>query len=103
MLFRSSGNIYAEFDKVNKAEISSTSGAITTKFGACDRLSINATSGDVTAFLPVEPGFSCTVNTASGGFESDIPLEKRGNTYTCGNGSAQYQINTTSGSIHIAQ
>ena len=66
-----------------------------------DRYSI--TSGDVTLKLPEAPGFTCRIDTMPSRFSSDLALEKSGDTYTFGDGSARCFIDTTSGNIRITK
>ena len=100
-LHSTSGNIDAGVAAANKTDISSTSGCINAELDAFENLKIDSTSGSVTARLTGEPGFTCSVDTASGSFSSDLALTKVGNTYTCGDGSAKAGISTTSGDIRI--
>lgn len=100
-LHTTSGAIQADGVRAKTADVSSTSGNIILNVLAFDRLNVSCTSGAVTAALPRQPGFTCTVRTASGAFDSDIALNKSGNTYTCGDGSAVCDIHTTSGNIRI--
>lgn len=96
-----SGAIKLTAKALEEAGLSSTSGDITAQTGAFDALKIGATSGDVTAILPDEPGFSARISTTSGGFDSDIPLKRDGDTYACGDERAQVTINTTSGDVRL--
>ena len=100
-LHSTSGEIGAEIASAGKAEISSTSGNVTVKLSAFGSLKIGSTSGSVTARLPAEPGLTCTADTTSGSFSSDLALAKDGNRYTCGDGSAAVSIDTTSGNIRL--
>ena len=100
-LHSTSGNIDAGIAAADKTEISSTSGSVSAELAAFGTLKIDSTSGVVTARLPGEPGFTCSVDTASGSFSSDLALTKDGNSYTCGDGSANAAIDTTSGDIRI--
>ena len=115
-----SGNISAEVGKAAIFEVASTSGGITMKASECgeakanstsgniqadlkklDKLNIGATSGNVTVKLPEEPGFTARVDTTSGAFTCDIALTQDGSKYVCGDGSAQVNIDTTSGSVRL--
>ena len=100
-LHSTAGNIDLDAAAADKADISSTSGSISARLAAAGSLKIGSTSGCVDAYLPAEPGFTCTVDTASGSFSSDLALTKNGNTYTCGDGSAVCGISTTSGDIRL--
>lgn len=98
-----SGGITLDTDRAVKASVSSTSGNVTASVRAFSALEIGCTSGDVTAALPDVPGFSGDFHTTSGSFNSEIPLEKSGNTYSCGDGSASVSIHTTSGNVLVTK
>ena len=96
-----SGDIDVSIAEAGAAKLSSTSGDIRVAVEAFEDLSVDTTSGSVTASLPVEPGFAGEVSTTSGSVDSAIALEKDGNTYRCGDGSARLRIHTTSGDVHL--
>ena len=96
-----SGNVLADIASAENMEISSTSGSVGVKAAAVGNLKIGTTSGNVTAKLSAEPGFTCSVDTSSGSFSSDLALVKDGNRYSCGDGSASVSIGTTSGDIRL--
>ena len=102
-LHSTSGSIRADITRADQAEFTSTSGSIQTRLEAVSSLKIGSTSGSVNAALPTEPGFSCEISTTSGSFDSALALEKNGKVYTCGDGSGQVQISTTSGNIRLEQ
>lgn len=116
-----SGDIHANLSHAETVDIASVSGRITVKGASADALSVKTTSGDVSFALetvpsecrlrsvsgeialrlPEESEFTARVHSTSGDFESDFALEKDGRIYTCGNGSADMEISTTSGDISI--
>lgn len=96
-----SGNVYPDLASVVRADFSSTSGSISGRVLSFRDLKAGSTSGSVTLKLPAEPGFTCRAETTSGSFSSEIALEKNGNTYSCGDGSAKCAIGTTSGNITL--
>lgn len=98
-----SGSVALEASKAGKSVLSSTSGGIHVAVSAFDDLSVDCTSGTVTAVLPDTPGFTGDFHTTSGSFNSEIALEKNGDTYTCGSADARCRIHTTSGSIRISK
>ena len=97
-----SGSVYPDLASVNKAEFSSTSGSFSGSVRAFKELKIHTTSGKVDVKLPTEPGFTCKVDSASGDLTTALSLTKDGNKYTCGDGSAQCSIDTTSGDITLS-
>ena len=98
-----SGSMYLHLTSVGKAELSSTSGCVDGVFSAFRDLKIGTTSGSVSVKLPADPGFACRVDSTSGSFSTDLALTKNGDTYTCGDGSAQCSIDTTSGDVRIGK
>ena len=98
-----SGSIYPDLASVNKAEFGSTSGCFSGSVRAFRELKIHTTSGKVDVKLPTDPGFTCKVDSASGDLTTALSLTKDGNRYTCGDGSAECAIDTTSGDITLGR
>ena len=96
-----SGGISMKAAECGEAKANSTSGKILVDLGKLEKLNIGATSGDVTVKLPEEPGFTAGVHTTSGEFTCGIALTRDSDRYVCGDGSAQVNIDTTSGSVHL--
>ena len=96
-----SGNVEVSVAKMGQLDIHTTSGTIASTLEQFDAMKIEATSGDVTLDLPSEPGFSANIDTTSGDVEYNIPITREGNTYICGDGSAQVSVDTTSGTVHL--
>lgn len=98
-----SGDIRVAGGEAEKAGINSTSGKIDVGLSAFDALNIDVTSGSVTAALPSAPGYRADVSTTSGHFDYTVPLSRDGNAYTCGDGSGQLHIDTTSGNVRLVE
>ena len=64
---------------------------------------LHAVSSRVSLGLPENSDFTADISTTSGDFESDFELKKDGRTYICGSGSADIEIDTTSGDVSIRQ
>lgn len=116
-----SGKINADLGQADRAEFESASGRIDLTAASVDSLSVKATSGavacdlgtvpsecklravsgKVTLVLPDTANFTAKIGTTSGDFESDFALKKDGNTYTCGNGDGNIDIETVSGDVLI--
>ncbi|MBR6028154.1 MAG: DUF4097 family beta strand repeat protein [Clostridia bacterium] len=96
-----SGAISADAETAGSVKLSSTSGRVAVRLGSFTDMKIDTTSGDVDATLPAAPGYSGQITTTSGAIECAQPLQKSGQTYTCGDGSASIGIHTTSGSVRI--
>ena len=99
-----SGKIDVTAGKVDTLTAESTSGKIFCELDAApSECKLNAVSGKVTLVLPEDCGFTANVKTTSGDFDSDFALKKNGNTYICGDGSADIVIKTTSGDVSIQE
>lgn len=116
-----SGKIDADLGSADRAYFESASGRITVKAASVDSLEVkansgavlceleavpaecrlHAVSGGVTLVLPEESDFTANISTASGDFESDFALKKDGNTYICGSGGADIDIETSSGDVGV--
>ncbi len=99
----SSGKISTESAETGIVKLKTTSGAVEMKTSAFDEIRIDTTSGNVTVTLPSVPGFHTEIATSSGSFDSLIALKREGNRYSCGNGSAALNIETTSGNIRLLE
>ena len=64
-------------------------------------LDIDTTSGSVELAIPAGSSFALDFDTTSGDLKSDLPLTMKGNELYSGNGGAEYEISTTSGSLKI--
>lgn len=64
-------------------------------------LRVETASGDVTLTLPETPGFTLELDTASGSFQSALPLQISGARFLCGDGSGDYTIHTASGDVSL--
>ena len=98
-----SGEVSLEAENVKEARLGTTSGGIRVKVKTFGKMKIGATSGSVDAELSAEPGFTAEVSTTSGDFDSEMPLAKNGNTWSCGDGSAKLEIGVTSGNVKITE
>ena len=98
-----SGTVRVGAASAADAGLESTSGTIAVALGSFRRLDIETTSGTVTAAIPSRPGFRAEIDTTSGVVESDIALKRSGSSYSCGDGSADVEIDTTSGSVHLTE
>lgn len=98
-----SGTICPDFASVDKAAFHTTSGGVTGTVVSFKDLEAGSTSGSVNLKVGTEPGFTGRFSTTSGSFNTDLPLAKDGNQYTCGDGSARFVIDTTSGDITLGK
>ena len=98
-----SGNLEIRCAESEEMEVSSTSGTIQTSLKKIGQVKIGSTSGNVTAALPQNPGLTAEVSTTSGDVNVEIPMEKNGKTWRCGDGSGKVSISTTSGNVRMLE
>lgn len=96
-----SGGVALTVGASERVEVGTTSGDVKVSLSAPKALDIDTTSGSVVVGLPDEPGFTAHLDTTSGAINYDLPLARQGDTYVLGDGSAQVNIDTTSGSISV--
>ena len=96
-----SGKIRIAANMAGQLSAHSTSGNIHVALKRFDQADIGATSGDVTVELPAEPGFTLKYTPSSGKLNTEIPLSGSKENYTCGNGSAQITVDTSSGDLTV--
>lgn len=98
----SSGKINVTAASVDSFSAKTASGNITCALDPVPSVcKLHTVSGKVTLSLPADADFAASIRTTSGDVESDFALQKDGRTYICGSGSADIDIETTSGSIAI--
>ncbi|MBS7316694.1 MAG: DUF4097 family beta strand repeat protein [Clostridiaceae bacterium] len=98
----SSGKINVTAASVDSFSAKTASGNITCALAPVPSVcKLHTVSGKVTLSLPADADFAASIRTTSGDVESDFALQKDGRTYICGSGSADIDIETTSGSIAI--
>ena len=83
-------------------DVDTTSGEVEIQCGAELReLDAETTSGDVTLLFPNEIGVTLEYETASGMFESELAVAKRGDEHQIGDGRAECDVSTVSGDLRI--
>lgn len=99
-----SGKIQVTAVSVNSLSAKAAGGDVSCELEATpSECKLHAVSGKVTLILPDNSDFTANVSTTSGNFESDFALKKDGSTYIRGSGSADIDIETTSGDVSIRQ
>lgn len=104
-LSSTSGNM--TFGGSAKSVVSSAVSAQTAfRFSALPKTAeLGSVSGDISlsAEDSGEPsGFLLEFSSVSGAMDTSLPLQKEGNRYTAGNGSAEIRVTTTSGNFRLA-
>jgi len=96
-----SATIEGAFESV---ELESVSGSVKLQcLSTPVRLESDSVSGDVTIQLPADSGFTARLDTVSGRLTCELPGTMSDKRIVCGDGSAQYRINSVSGSVRIQQ
>ncbi|MBE5938407.1 MAG: DUF4097 domain-containing protein [Lachnospiraceae bacterium] len=97
-----SGKINITGENIKNVNSESVSGAIVlTLDTAPEKINAETVSGKLTAYLPMETGFTLEVDKVSGDFECDFAVTKDNGTYVCGDGSGDYNFETVSGDIYF--
>ena len=65
------------------------------------RLDMDTASGDLDVVLPADAGFTVTLDSLSGDFESDFDTTMRGGSYVAGNGRCRIDVDAMSGDVTI--
>ena len=64
-------------------------------------LDLDGVSGGLDVTLPAEAGFTVTMETLSGDFESDFDTTQRNGSYVSGNGRCRIDVDGMSGDVTI--
>ena len=64
-------------------------------------LDMDTASGDLDVTLPADAGFTVTLDTLSGDFESDFETTMRAGSYVAGNGRCRIDVDAMSGDVII--
>lgn len=98
-----SGAVKLEGTEIKRVIFDTTSGAMELKLERePEELTHSTTSGGLSLTLPKNADFELEFDTVSGGFKSDIPFTKDGDTYIAGDGGNLYSVSTTSGDVKIS-
>jgi len=98
-----SGNINME-GEVRYIDLSGVSARLFVNSSTCpDKLSVETVSGTVHLSIPADSGFHLSMDSISGSFHApDFSVSARGDgEYICGDGYADFDIESVSGSINI--
>lgn len=64
-------------------------------------IKMDGMSGDLELIMPPNAGFTCTLDTMSGDFESDFEFYKHGFAYIYGDGACEIKVSAMSGDVSI--
>lgn len=98
-----SGNIIVE-GEVRYIDLSGVSARLLVNSSVCpDKVSVETVSGMVNLTIPADSGFRLTLDSVSGSLNApDFSVTARGNgEYLCGDGYADFDIETVSGMVNI--
>ncbi len=97
-----SGDLRVSGAQAEKVHVSTTSGALEAQLERCPQsIHFDTVSGNAALYLPEDSAFTVQLDTVSGVLESDFPSIQRDDTFTVGDGSARFDMETTSGSVQI--
>lgn len=88
----------------DELSFSSTSGALTAELKLCpNKLNANTISGDVTLTLPGDSSFTLKFDSISGDLDSELAVKRLDGRYVCGDGRADFDVDTTSGALKLRE
>ncbi len=91
-------------EKISALSVDSASGDVFLCLGQTpDRCEIDTASGEISLALPENADFTARCDTASGRFDCDFGVAKKGDTYICGAGTGMLSFETASGNIEIVK
>lgn len=97
-----SGNVEVAVPEVTSFLADTTSGNVFLAADAAPKeLDVDTVSGAVTLYLPENAGFTLDFDTVSGDYSSELSCAVKDGRYVCGDGSGDYEIDTTSGDVRI--
>ena len=96
-----SGDIVAN-GAIRRIESDSTSGALNIATSVLlEAAECDSVSGNITLTIPEENGFTAELDTVSGKFNCDLPVVIHGDKRIHGDGSAEFEFDTTSADVTI--
>lgn len=99
-----SGSVELTVPAVQDFDVNTTSGAVKLRAEeAPEELNVDTISGSVSLRLPADADFILDYDTVSGSLSSDLACKKEKSRYLFGTGRGDYHIDTTSGSVNIAE
>lgn len=96
-----SGNIRIHADSIGELDVDSASGDVTATLTAFDAVDIDIASGDITFLLPENADFTAEIDAVSGTVDSELEMQKDGDKYICGEGTAKIEIDAVSGDVEF--
>ena len=97
----SSGNISVALKSAEQIKADTSSGNVSIAFESADQINVDTASGDVTLTMPEKTDAALTYSTASGDFNSQVPMTMDKNEYVIGSGTGKIRISTASGNLNI--
>lgn len=84
-------------------DMDTVSGGLTAALLApVEEISMDSVSGELELYIPEGMGFRAEIDSVSGDLECSLPMSKKGDTYICGDGAAEIEMDTVSGDMSIA-
>jgi DUF4097 and DUF4098 domain-containing protein YvlB len=90
--------------EVNEISCEATSGDISITSDVCpSKINADSTSGDIALKIPGDKGFTASYSTTSGDFSCDFAVKSSGSKAVYKDGSAQFNLSSTSGDIFVKE
>jgi len=97
-----SGDVVLDADFVEEITGHSTSGCFQISLLGAEEVNLQSRSGDIRLMLPEDLGFQLFFDTVSGSIEAMyFPGTHANGVFTCGDGSCEVDISTTSGDLYM--
>jgi hypothetical protein len=98
----SSGGLVVDADDVKNLYTKASSGRSEISLRNVPETSeLNCSSGGIDVKVPGDADVTVHVDISSGDFNYDLPFEKNGKDYVCGNGTADMKIRCSSGNVNF--
>lgn len=96
------GNLTVEDAQIEKINVDTTSGGMTARLTNCPQsIQFDTLSGDTKLYLPYDSEFMLQMDTISGILDSAFVGTYNEDRFIVGNGSAQFKMSTTDGSVQL--
>ncbi|MBO5487882.1 MAG: DUF4097 family beta strand repeat protein [Eubacterium sp.] len=88
--------------KIQELDVDTTSGECNVSSDITpNKIDFDGVSGGLVLQIPASSQFTLDFDSVSGDFNNNFSTVQNGDTYTCGNGSAQYDVESVSGDVEI--
>lgn len=96
------GNLIVKSSQIEKMDVDTTSGDINADLRICPQsIRFDTLNGDTKLYLPADSEFTIQMDTVSGNLNSDFSGIHKDEYFTVGSGTAQFKMDTSSGSVQV--